>query len=301
VTRLIHSQDCPIARHSPLPELQALVKLFRPKSLSPNTMLNEARGLDYFLLPSLFSDCLASSGSDTPICERDEWFNVNPKFGPGYIKRLKKLQEAGVELVPDFGMDSGRDEYLPESLDLAVDTKLGAGRKANSADRLARAGGLPRMPMADLAGMIHLPAIEQQISAMLEASGGPCALIPGTQSGPQYGQLGRPRRGDDNYDTDEEEDVQRKRRRRLPIAVKGERDSTESKPSSQAITVEMKEERPAATPHHAAIEAKLNLVQVKMEDVKPVIDRAIRKRPRFSIDKEHLRMLSGVSPDVDDL
>jgi len=38
-----------------------------------------------------------------------------------------------------------------------------------------------------------------------------------------------------------------------------------------------------------------------MEDVKPVIDRAIRKRPRFSIDKEHLRMLSGVSPDVDDL
>ena len=78
-------------------------------------MLNEARGLDYFLLPSLFSDCLAPGGYDTLVTERDEWFIFNPKIGKGYIDALKKMQDAGVPLLPDIGLSPSSENLKNRS------------------------------------------------------------------------------------------------------------------------------------------------------------------------------------------
>lgn len=69
---MIH-QDIPISRHSTLPELQSLVKLFKPLALTPNTVASYAKGLDYYLLPDLFEDCLSPGAHDRIIAERDHY------------------------------------------------------------------------------------------------------------------------------------------------------------------------------------------------------------------------------------
>ncbi|TRM55232.1 hypothetical protein BD626DRAFT_589123 [Schizophyllum amplum] len=49
----------PLSRHSPLPELQAFVKLFRPRRVVPNTLTPALHGLDWFCIDRMFVDCLS--------------------------------------------------------------------------------------------------------------------------------------------------------------------------------------------------------------------------------------------------
>ena len=51
-------QLVPLSRHSPLPELQAFVKLFRPKRVVPNTLDPRLKGLDWACIDQMFSSCL---------------------------------------------------------------------------------------------------------------------------------------------------------------------------------------------------------------------------------------------------
>ena len=296
-------QDCPIARHSPLPELQALVKLFRPKSLSPNTMISEARGLDYFLLPSLFSDCLAQSGFDALVRERDEWFTANVKYGRPYIEGLKRMQLKGVELLPNLENGSERDEYLPESLDLDSSAKLGAGRRAHAADQMARAGGLPKT----FGGMT--PAQGQHISALLGGVG-VSNLETGLVLEPGRGP---PRSGDDDYNTDEEEDVKRKRRRREgsfgkviakeieepKVEIPVQKEEYEAAKLEIPVQTDIKREHWTTAALTESSEAKMEAAEVKVEDVKPIIPDRSRRRPRISLNRDHLRALSVMPADVD--
>ncbi|CAD6888300.1 unnamed protein product [Tilletia laevis] len=48
----------PFARHSPLPELQSLTALFRPRTITPNTVSKRLGGWVYFILPRLFRSYL---------------------------------------------------------------------------------------------------------------------------------------------------------------------------------------------------------------------------------------------------
>ncbi|KIM77746.1 hypothetical protein PILCRDRAFT_825184 [Piloderma croceum F 1598] len=50
----------PLLRHSPLPELQTFVSLFRPRKLVPNTLVPGLRGLDWAAMNRMFYDCLSS-------------------------------------------------------------------------------------------------------------------------------------------------------------------------------------------------------------------------------------------------
>ncbi|SPO38975.1 uncharacterized protein PSFLO_04454 [Pseudozyma flocculosa] len=59
----------PLERHSPLPELQRFVDLFRPRTVSPNTILDVRGGLDYYLLHSLFGPYIAKGGADRLAAE----------------------------------------------------------------------------------------------------------------------------------------------------------------------------------------------------------------------------------------
>ncbi|KAL0946208.1 hypothetical protein HGRIS_012467 [Hohenbuehelia grisea] len=53
----------PLSRHSPLPELQSFVKLFRPHRVVPNTLSPELQNLDWIAMSAMFADCL-SGGHD---------------------------------------------------------------------------------------------------------------------------------------------------------------------------------------------------------------------------------------------
>jgi hypothetical protein len=53
----------PLSRHSTLPELRALVKLFRPKTVVPNTTEPKLGGLDGLAMRELFEGCLHDSAS----------------------------------------------------------------------------------------------------------------------------------------------------------------------------------------------------------------------------------------------
>ncbi|KAK0189903.1 beta-lactamase-like protein [Armillaria mellea] len=61
----------PLARHSPLPELQRFVSLFRPKAIVPNTLDPSLNGLDWTGIRNVFSSCLSSCESPTPATDDD--------------------------------------------------------------------------------------------------------------------------------------------------------------------------------------------------------------------------------------
>ncbi|KAJ7457182.1 hypothetical protein B0H11DRAFT_1925119 [Mycena galericulata] len=49
----------PLSRHSPLPELQAFVSLFRPRRVVPNTLIPGLHGLDWMCIDRMFAGSLA--------------------------------------------------------------------------------------------------------------------------------------------------------------------------------------------------------------------------------------------------
>ncbi|TFK37472.1 hypothetical protein BDQ12DRAFT_632488 [Crucibulum laeve] len=53
----------PLMRHSPLPELQSFVSLFRPKRIVPNTLDPRLAGLDWVAIDGMFKHCLHPSSS----------------------------------------------------------------------------------------------------------------------------------------------------------------------------------------------------------------------------------------------
>ncbi|KAJ7620985.1 beta-lactamase-like protein [Roridomyces roridus] len=56
----IHSLLVPLSRHSPLPELQSFVSLFRPRRVVPNTLIPGLHGLDWRAIDCMFAGCLAT-------------------------------------------------------------------------------------------------------------------------------------------------------------------------------------------------------------------------------------------------
>ena len=77
-------QLLPFARHSPLPELQSLVMLFRPKRVVPNELFPSLFGLDYACMPTMFGSCLQPGGAElirndirrARILKPDIWDNL---------------------------------------------------------------------------------------------------------------------------------------------------------------------------------------------------------------------------------
>ena len=278
-------------------------------------MIHEARGLDYFLLPSLFSDCLAPGGYDSLIRERDDWFTANSKFGRSYVDHMRKMQQAGIELLPDLGIGSDQDEYLPESPDIRMSMKLGAGRRAVAVDQVTRAGGMSEKSKVEAWSPVWRGG--QHLSTLIGD-----IIVPkaGIVAFPKGLDIRRPRLVDEGFDTDEdeEEDKKRKRRRRrsspLVVKVELESDSQSARlattrtivvPSSDRMSSDQDGVRISSTPAEEVREAKLetevDMTEVTVEDVKPILDPRLHRRPRLSVDKEHLRLLSRLAQEVDDL
>lgn len=87
---VLTTQSIPLARHSLIPELQELVALFRPSSISPNTLVPDHGGRDFFFLSAIFKDCIDECVQQKMVKERDSWFAASPQYGPRGLQALKQ-------------------------------------------------------------------------------------------------------------------------------------------------------------------------------------------------------------------
>ncbi|KAK6905298.1 hypothetical protein I204_05244 [Kwoniella mangroviensis CBS 8886] len=147
--------NVPLARHSPLPELQNLVKLFEPKSVSPNTVTAGLKGMDYYLLPEFLSDCVDEGGSEAIIRERNLYFEQ--KYGKGFLEGLERMKVIGL------GGSSG-DQRAILSTSLIPPTKFAnnhegkssSSRSSMSKEQIFRMSGLPPMRPDELLHMVGI-------------------------------------------------------------------------------------------------------------------------------------------------
>ena len=124
---------------------------------------------------------------------------------------------------------------------------------------------------------------------------------------------GPPRSGDDDYNTDEEEDVKRKRRRREgsfgkviakeieepKVEIPVQKEEYEAAKLEIPVQTDIKREHWTTAALTESSEAKMEAAEVKVEDVKPIIPDRSRRRPRISLNRDHLRALSVMPADVD--
>lgn len=205
ITSSIIDQDIPISRHSTLPELQSLVKLFKPLALTPNTVAFYAKGLDYYLLPDLFEDCLSPGAHDRIIAERDHY--LGQVYGKWYSEGLNKLRQQGFGVYPDVDKVERedyyykREDYLPEDmvaegfLSREAQKVSGTTRTDISMDQVSRFGGLPSLSPEE----IYNRASRLMNQAVVENSK-PAAINKSDEW---------------EYDTEEESMGRRKRRKRF--------------------------------------------------------------------------------------
>jgi len=295
------AQECPIARHSPLPELQALVKLFRPRAVSPNCVVPMLRGLDYFLLPAFLKDLLQPGGHETMLVERDEWFHSAMCFirdGRNCLAALRRQQEMGLNLLEalEQGGENKYDDYMPHDTHFS-DSKpnLGLSRRQVGSDQAMRAGQIFNVRDSHAHGGISeaKPNIANAIPAEADLS-----------------------------DTDNEEHQQKRRRsakgrgrrRHLlsPTSARTRLLSSQARHSSKRIKVEegptctgtdvflpeaplqSRVERSDFDVRHSGRVVREYPTEMKseVEDNKPVLP--LKSIPRFRVDSRHLAALMAV-------
>lgn len=89
-------QLVPFSRHSTLPELRSFVALFEPCSLYPNTIKDQERLTDYFLLATIFKSALAAGAPERILKEAtEELHRLNSQrsqqFAPPPLSALAEL------------------------------------------------------------------------------------------------------------------------------------------------------------------------------------------------------------------
>lgn len=120
----------PIERHSTLPELQMFVGLFRPRTVSPNTILDPKGGLDYYLLHHLFGHLLAGADDRRKMAEEGVSMlgNKTWSFYEAQLARAREQAQANravsghdsteaVRATSGSINGSGHGESMRESLD----------------------------------------------------------------------------------------------------------------------------------------------------------------------------------------
>ncbi|KAG8925145.1 hypothetical protein FRC00_004290 [Tulasnella sp. 408] len=119
-----------LCRHSSLPELKALVGLFRPNRVVPNTVYPNMRGADWANIPHLFRDELPpwagdriweemqANGVGRHLCKEDY---LSPDGQPRALldyEELEVLRSMVEEIIVDHKFDEGLD--LVRSVDVHV-------------------------------------------------------------------------------------------------------------------------------------------------------------------------------------
>jgi len=278
--------------------------MLRPKSISPNTMVPIAQGMDYYLLPDSFQDCLDDAGHSTLTKERDAWFAASPKYGQAYLDGIKRQSAAGIRVIPQFSTGSQREERYREPFDAGF-FPVGAtqrGRSAATMDQLSRAG-LTEMSVGGFSSM--RPSMGNGFPVVGRMDIGAMIGMPGVSAGPGVVSTSRAMYGSD-YDT-EDESLERGKRRRVSGSTKENASTWSSKGRILGVSLSSS---PIKEPSQLV---KLEMEpQIKVEASSPPAtafsgkdthSNAPLRKPfkPFAVNKEHLRALAMVAAEVDDL
>lgn len=315
-----------------------MVKLFRPKSISPNTMALQQQGRDYFLLPNLFADCLSSDGSRNLKGEMLSWFEASPAFGPQWVRKMEEVLQDGS--LPSSLEDSQsqvcsvKEESDPRNRSFGPstmkDNAIGRDRGAHAREQVARAGGMitDRPSTSDL-------ELRSASSSSLRPDLMTKAMLFAPEANKHFGGWYEPRprdRSDEDYDTDEEEPRRKRSYRPVKVELTKAQDSKHtpvdtkarigqhSTGTAKAIAVKSEPEvdtKPTTlltmttADHHldkkptvqdGSVE-KSSTPAVKTEPASPprTASRRSSSRPSslFPVNKEHLRAILMVSAKVE--
>ncbi|KAJ7597693.1 hypothetical protein C8J56DRAFT_1159547 [Mycena floridula] len=157
----VNSLQCPLARHSSLPELKAFVSLFRPHSIIPNTLDPNLHGLDRLGINRMFASCLSGKVpiSTAPVptpfpttaLDGQDWEAVLRhieslvKSGPSDAWRnsenvaLKNMVGDDAIQVATIWMTPGMDTSIGRKLDL-LRSVLSSGAEPSRRSRLGLSG-----------------------------------------------------------------------------------------------------------------------------------------------------------------
>ncbi|ETS63852.1 hypothetical protein PaG_02174 [Moesziomyces aphidis] len=146
----------PIERHSTLPELQNFVGLFRPKTVSPNTILDPKGGLDYYLLHHLFGHVLGGAHDRQQLADQG-LLMLGDKTWSFYEAQLARAREEALA-QRNAGADSTE---AVRAASASLRDGVGESLDANELERLSRLRGisLKGLMMQNMAG---------NLAAMLE-------------------------------------------------------------------------------------------------------------------------------------
>ncbi|WWC85879.1 uncharacterized protein L201_000746 [Kwoniella dendrophila CBS 6074] len=176
--------NVPLARHSPLPELQNLVKLFKPKAVSPNTVTAGIKAMDYYLLPDFMQECITEDAYEVMIKERNLYFDE--KYDKEFLAGLKGIQASGTDVTPN---KASHPHDLSAKTAIDKPSRQSSSRSSMSKEQMFRISGLPALKPDELLQMI--------------GAGISHGMIEPTVSGARHV---------DEYDTDEESGGNKRRR-----------------------------------------------------------------------------------------
>ncbi|WVW81880.1 hypothetical protein I302_103878 [Kwoniella bestiolae CBS 10118] len=140
--------NVPLARHSPLPELQNLVKLFKPKAVSPNTVTPGLKDMDYNLLPEFMKDCVDEGAYEVMMRERDSYFDG--KYGKEYMKGLEGMRVVSLDGLSNVDLGILTSLSGPSIGATTADAKVSSTRFSMSKEQIFRMSGLPALRPHDL-------------------------------------------------------------------------------------------------------------------------------------------------------
>lgn len=221
-------------------------------------MVPDAKGMDFYLLPDLFEDCLGLDGYENVVRERDEWFASQARFGKAWLQRIYGAQTQTEHSIGAPEMGRGRRQ---------------AGRRSNAQDQISR---LSRMPDAQLLQLVTATGASPDVlTTMMMDPGGLAAPMPLSSAA---GGLADP-----DYDTDEENGRRRKRRRAQESLLSDS--PLDVKPGTGCTA---KAESPTDQHHRMA---STTPVDIKIEaDIKPRTNSSA-----YSVDQHHLRSLMAAT------
>ncbi|CBQ68024.1 conserved hypothetical protein [Sporisorium reilianum SRZ2] len=149
----------PIERHSTLPELQMFVGLFRPRTVSPNTILDPKGGLDYYLLHHLFGHLLADADDRRRMADEGLQLLGNRTWSFYEAQLARARQQA--QAKRNHGAGDSTEAVLAASSTLNAHESVSESLDAWQLDRLSKLRGISfkGLMMQNMAG---------NLAAMLE-------------------------------------------------------------------------------------------------------------------------------------
>lgn len=155
----------PMERHSTLPELQMFVGLFRPRTVSPNTILDPKGGLDYYLLHHLFGHLLAGTEDRRKLADQG-LLMLGDKTWSFYEAQLARAREQAHARRGGTGADAGGSTEAVRAASASLNPSgqsesVGESIDADQLEQLSRLRGISfkGLMMQNMAG---------NLAAMLE-------------------------------------------------------------------------------------------------------------------------------------